>query len=91
MPRGWETVNRKQREGGAAFPVHSSTESNMASRINYRELVTLNRPNKTPTLQAIMSPTSCPRNNVCIDHALVSSYQNILRDSQGRPLVTFSI
>lgn len=87
MPREWETVNRKQREGGAAFPVHSSTESNMASRINYRELVTLNR----PTLQAIMSPTSCPRNNVCTDHALVSSYQNILRDSQGRPLVTFSI
>ena len=69
MPRGWETVNRKQREGGAAFPVHSSTESNMASRINYRELVTLNRPNKTPTLQAIMSPTSGPRNNVCTDHA----------------------
>ena len=91
MPRGWETVNRKQREWGAAFPVHSSSESNMASRINYRELVTLNCPNKTPTLQAIMSPTSCPRNNVCTDHALVSSYQNILRDSQGRPLVIFSI
>ena len=46
-------VKNEERSGGGevnvtAPTVHSNSKSNMAFRINDRELITLARPNKTP-------------------------------------------
>ena len=48
-------AKNEERSGGGevnviAPTVHSNSKSNMAFRINDRELITLARPNKTPAL-----------------------------------------
>ena len=53
IPRGQLMVKNEERSGGGevnvtAPTVHSNSKSNMAFRINDRELITLARPNKTP-------------------------------------------
>ena len=73
--RGRSTVKNKKKKGGGGGvkilapppppppPVYSDSKSNMAGRINDRELITLVPTNKKPTLQAIKRVMLRPEGN----------------------------